>query len=264
MKQELKEAFDAVHAEQEWKDRTKTFLSRKMQQAPVRKPTRYKRFLPLAVCGLFIAMVFGGYQFYFAPVSTISIDVNPSVELSVNRLDKVVSITAYNEDGQALADALDIQFWDYADAVRQIVESDVIQGCLQRDETLSIAVAGSDKEKTGEMLLEIESCTAGQENTYCYPGHCGRNNSGPRRRASLWEIPRLFAASGSRSQHYARRGKRLSMRELRDWIAALSGETSSGISSQPGNGANRFGQGQGHGHGYGRQNGKATGLSPNT
>ena len=132
----------------------------------------------------------------------------PSVELSVNRLDKVVSITAYNADGQALADALDIQFWDYADAVRQIVESDVIQGCLQRDETLSIAVAGSDKEKTGEMLLEHRVLYCRTRKYLLLPGPLRRNNSGPRRRASLWEIPRLFAASGSRSQHYARRGKR--------------------------------------------------------
>lgn len=262
MKQELKEAFDAVHAEQEWKDRTKTFLSRKMQQTPVRKPTRYKRFLPLAVCGLFIAMVFGGYQFYFAPVSTISIDVNPSVELSVNRLDKVVSITAYNEDGQALADALDIQFWDYADAVRQIVESDVIQGCLQRDETLSIAVAGSDKEKTGEMLLEIESCTAGQENTYCYQATAEEITAAHEEGLPYGKYRAFLLLQALDPSITPEEVKGLSMRELRDWIAALSGETSSGISSQPGNGANRFGQG--HGHGYGRQNGKATGLSPNT
>ena len=40
---------------------------------------------------------------YFTPIAEISIDINPSIELRVNRFDQVISVDGLNGDGQALA-----------------------------------------------------------------------------------------------------------------------------------------------------------------
>lgn len=42
----------------------------------------------------------GGYTVYSRPVSYISIDVNPSIELAVNRFDRVVSAKATTQTGR--------------------------------------------------------------------------------------------------------------------------------------------------------------------
>ena len=49
-----------------------------------------------------LAVSIGGYSYIQTPVSYVSIDVNPSVELTLNRVDRVISATAFNGDGEAV------------------------------------------------------------------------------------------------------------------------------------------------------------------
>lgn len=56
----------------------------------------------LAVC-LLLLLSGGGYWVYFLPTAKIDIDINPSVALSINRFNKVLSVEGYNAGGQALA-----------------------------------------------------------------------------------------------------------------------------------------------------------------
>ena len=72
----------------------------------------------------------GGRWLYFTPMAAISIDINPSLELSVNRFDRVIAITGFNEDGQALSDALDVKYKNYAQAVEQILHHDSVTALL--------------------------------------------------------------------------------------------------------------------------------------
>mgnify|MGYP006964182038 CR=1 FL=1 len=58
----------------------------------------YKRVLSVAACLLLLFL--GGRQFYFIPTVKISIDINPSMELGVNRFDRIVSVEGYNDDGK--------------------------------------------------------------------------------------------------------------------------------------------------------------------
>ena len=109
----------------------------------------------------------GGYRLYFSPTSIISIDINPSIELSVNRFDKVVAVEGLNEDGVTFAETLDVLYHDYQEAVEEIMASDTIADCLAREELLSVAVVEIDQIQ-GEAILEyVSQCTAQKENTYC-------------------------------------------------------------------------------------------------
>lgn len=97
MNNRIYDAFDAVHAERGLKEKTKQYLIEKSGRRQF-LPVRYAA--ACALCALFVLLGGGGYAFYMAPVAAISIDINPSMEWELNRFDRVVSVTCYNEDAQ--------------------------------------------------------------------------------------------------------------------------------------------------------------------
>ena len=58
------------------------------------------------VAGLLVLFV-GGWKIYITPVGVVSLDVNPSIEYSINLADRVLDITAVNEDGGEILSVLD-------------------------------------------------------------------------------------------------------------------------------------------------------------
>ena len=79
----IKEAFDQVTASEELKSQTKAYLAQKSR--------RPRLVIPAAIVAVFLLLC-GGYYLYFIPTATISIDINPSLELSINRFDRVISV----------------------------------------------------------------------------------------------------------------------------------------------------------------------------
>ena len=57
----------------------------------------------------FLMLFVGGWKVYITPVGVVSLDVNPSIEYSINIVDRVLDITAVNEDGGAILNAMDEQ-----------------------------------------------------------------------------------------------------------------------------------------------------------
>ena len=167
MNEKIKKAFDQIQAEDELKNKTKDFILNKTNgynQKP--KKTRYWRLVPIAICMLFAFV--GGYWLYFTPTVEISMDVNPSIELSVNRFDRVISVTGYNDDGQELIESLDIKHMNYNDAIDKILNSQDIIELLSNNEVMTICVIGKDGKQSTRIFSNIESSTAKTENTYCY------------------------------------------------------------------------------------------------
>ena len=50
-----------------------------------------------------------GYSWVQRPVSYVSIDVNPSIELALNRFDRVVYAAAYNLEGEEILNGLSLK-----------------------------------------------------------------------------------------------------------------------------------------------------------
>lgn len=50
----------------------------------------------------FALLLFGGFAGYNAPVGVVSLDVNPSIEYTINCFDRVLSIDGVNEDGSRI------------------------------------------------------------------------------------------------------------------------------------------------------------------
>ena len=83
---------------------------------------------------------------YFVPTAVISIDINPSIELEINRFNKVVQVKNYNKDGEELSEELDIRFLNYSQAVENILNNTTIINLLSQDELLSITVISNQEQ----------------------------------------------------------------------------------------------------------------------
>ena len=62
-------------------------------------------------------------DFDTAPAALISVDINPSIELEVNKANQIISATSVNEDGQQVLDDLDLEEKDLSDGVDAIVSA---------------------------------------------------------------------------------------------------------------------------------------------
>ena len=120
----VKEAFDTIRADSELKKNTREFLFQKTKGYRKNKFFPYKQAAMIMACFLFVILGQKGYSAYFTSVSTISIDVNPSIELDVNQFEKVIAVKSYNEDGEALISAANIRFLDYREALMLLLQNE--------------------------------------------------------------------------------------------------------------------------------------------
>ncbi len=159
MNDRFRQAFDQIHAEEALVENTREYVRRK---ARGRRGRRVAGVLTASMaCVLLIA---GGVKSFFTPVSVISIDVNPSVELGVNRFDRVVAAEGMNDDGSRLVEKLDVRFKNYTSAVDDVLR--VLQ--LPEDEMISITVVGGDEDKNSRMLTEVQGCAEEYSQVHCY------------------------------------------------------------------------------------------------
>lgn len=174
MSKNLKEAFDSIHADPALKESTRAFLREKTGNYTAPEPRRrsggFRRLASALACAALLVVGLSGYQAYFTPTSAISIDINPSVELEINRFDRVITVEGLNDDGTALAAELNVRFLSYDDALEQIIASDAIQQFLADDGLLSIVVSGDNEVQQQEILRCAQRCTSGESNAHCYAG----------------------------------------------------------------------------------------------
>lgn len=163
MRDEIKRAFGAVQADAALREGTKEFLAQRLY----RRPARRLRPAPLLACLALLAVALAGGRFYYTPRLTVSIDVNPSLELGINGLNRVISVEGFNSDGEAWAETLDLKYKDSIAALEEILASDELAEYLSADELVSIAVVSGGEEAGEKLLAFLEEETAGQENIYC-------------------------------------------------------------------------------------------------
>lgn len=166
MEDNLKKAFDHIHASSSLKEKTKIYIKEKTLIYPKKHLLPFKSMAFAAALCIFLFI--GGYWVYFIPTASISIDINPSVELEINRLNKVISVKGYNEDGRELAKALDIHFMDYTDAICNIIENTTITSLLSDNEVMAITVVCENDKQNSSMMSRIKEYTNGNNNMYCY------------------------------------------------------------------------------------------------
>ena len=72
---------------------------------PKRRRSRVTAFAGIAAG--FLLLLLGGFKGYTTPTGVVSLDVNPSIEYSINCFDRVLDITAVNDDAEKILEGLD-------------------------------------------------------------------------------------------------------------------------------------------------------------
>lgn len=119
------------------------------------RPRRMRWALAAAACLLLVALGIGAGGWALLPSAYVSIDVNPSIELGVNRLGRVASTRALNDDGQQLLDAANVQGMSYEDALNAL---DVqLQGYISTDAVVEVTIS-CDEERYAALEEASRTC----------------------------------------------------------------------------------------------------------
>lgn len=93
------------------------------------------------------------YQVNYAVASTVSLDVNPSIEITVNQKERVLDVTALNEDGKKIVADMDFKGSDIDVTVNALIGSMVRNGYIS-DLSNSILVSVDSKDAAGGEALQ--------------------------------------------------------------------------------------------------------------
>lgn len=124
----------------------------------------------IAAAAAVVVIIGGGAASYAAPVSTISVDVNPSLEIKLNVFDRVVSVRAYDEDDRELAEIIDqsVKGKKLQDALHialsNLRDNDYITGDDTSVVTSVYTHFGKDDELKKKLETSVEEWNSEQEN----------------------------------------------------------------------------------------------------
>lgn len=218
------------------------------------------RIAAIAACLALVACLIGGVADFLRPVAYVGIDVNPSVELMLNRFDIVVGTHALNDDGQQALDKAPCMWRPFDDAARDL------DGAMR-----AIAGEGAVVEVSIDCDNESRYVALAAQSNNCFgcngEAHCNRTSAEERQAAhdsgmgvAKYRVYQELQEAGVDTS--AEECASMSMRELRDLLAKTGVDTSEGESEHAGMG-NGQGAGthggnsaKGHNNGSGNGNGK--------
>lgn len=116
--------------------------------------TGIRRFVPLAAAACLALALFVGVRFYQLNqvASIVSLDVNPSVELSINQNQKVLAAVAANQDGVEILEGMDLKGTPLNVAVNAIVGSLLKHGYVDELANSILITVEDDDAARGEAL----------------------------------------------------------------------------------------------------------------
>lgn len=205
------------------------------------------RIAAVAACVALVACLIGGVADFLRPVAYVGIDVNPSVELTLNRFGIVVGTCALNDDGQRALDEAPCMWRAFDDAARDL------DGAMR-----AIAGEGAVVEVSIDCDNENRYATLAAQSDDCFgcngEAHCDRTNAEERQAAhdsgmGVAKYRAYQALQEAGIDISAEECASMSMRELRDMLAK------SGIDASEGEGEHA---GTGNGQGKGAHNNNGT------
>lgn len=219
MKDKLFTTFDAIHAPNNWQAGVLNQLAAKRKKKPQH---RTAFLLASATCAIFLLL---GVVWFSAPVSYLSIDINPSVQLGLNRLDRVVTATGYNAEGKQLLSSLSLFFLPYEDAMEQILSAEQTEAYLANDLPVTITVEGNTAEKEEEILETASHCAESHTaNVSCHHAASGLSQQADEAGLSLGKYRVYQQILQYDPAFSAEQAQDMTMRQLRDYLASLAPE----------------------------------------
>lgn len=113
--------------------------------------------LGASVIMLLIIAISGWYQFTMSPEARIYFDVNPGVEIVMNRREKVIDLIGINRQGEALAEAIDYRGEALETVQNRILEEMVTKNILEGTRQIMLVSAlHDDSEKSRQLAREFD------------------------------------------------------------------------------------------------------------
>ncbi|MDO5416426.1 MAG: hypothetical protein Q4F29_04425 [Lachnospiraceae bacterium] len=127
------------------------------------KKRNAKKMAVCAACAAVLCAAGGtGVWAYTSPYSYVSLDVNPSIEYTLNRFDKVLKVRAVNDDGERVLARVNLDEITYQDieeallvTIDQLVEDEFFQDGEEKD--MVISTSGKSDEKAEQLAQRIEN-----------------------------------------------------------------------------------------------------------
>jgi len=160
MDNRIRDAFDAIQTPERLKRKTKAVLRKKTfdyGRNVMQMRQRHRRLASTLLC---LVLLLTGAGIWFLPATSIAVDINPSIELKVNALDRVIALEGRNSDGIALVQELDVTGMVYDDAMQRILLSRGMEPYLEQNSMITITVAGGGTDAHAEQMLSKVLCRA--------------------------------------------------------------------------------------------------------
>lgn len=118
----------------------------------VRKKRRWPAMAAAAAALVVLCAGLGLYQSSRAVASMVSLDVNPGIEISVSRWDRVLAVVGCNEEGAAVIGGRDFRGSRLTDTVSVLVDTMMEQGYLtESSASVLIGVSDNDAGRSKEL-----------------------------------------------------------------------------------------------------------------
>jgi hypothetical protein len=167
----IEKAFDKINANEELIANTKKSVHDELKNGANsykkgRQSSGYKQKVRIrrisAVAASFAILLCGGIfsmNYYFAEASYIDLDVNPSIELKLNRFDRVIEYRSFNNDGKTLLKEVGIMHKDADEAMKILLSHMNESGYISDDGLVTVTLQSDDGSKETALLKDIESVT---------------------------------------------------------------------------------------------------------
>lgn len=128
----------------------------------------YRYAVPVFLCLLLLLPGFGYVRSNLLVDGIIDLDVNPSIEITINRRDRVLQVTGLNEEAVEILAGTDYRTWDVRDAVGDLILRLNDKQYISRNQrTVLLSVDSKNPEKAErikqELSASIEAALAGTE-----------------------------------------------------------------------------------------------------
>jgi len=126
-----------------------------------------------AAAAALLLMIMGSYAYgeRYGVASTVALDVNPSIEIGVNKGEKVVYVTPKNEDGKKVIGDMKLEGSDIKVAVNALIGSMLREGYIsEMANSILISVNGDDAKKNAAMQSALSAEVTDMLNTGSFQG----------------------------------------------------------------------------------------------
>lgn len=116
----------------------------------------FKPIMSFASIAAVFLLVFFNFQQLRLPDSQIYLDVNPGIQITTNRRDKVINLTAVNVEAVEIVEGIDYKGRVLQDVTEEILESLVGKNYIDDGEIMLVSVYNKDLDKSKKQETELD------------------------------------------------------------------------------------------------------------